>query len=206
MSWFKQVEPNDIVLASSYGDGIGRAEYSTKHILLLQHLSVDNPSQIFNATKFALAKFKIQSDLDCLKDRKKGQRKYVYCEYEQQGYYWQNQLGFAMSLISQFTNLYQMFTHPEVYSFMWSIHPSYRDNKTYFYLLQMLNPDLAEIPWAKYNKPLYIKSNKYKTGGTKEFHKYQFWVKETLFEKLVNRIDLSLIESMNLFNITSVRL
>src|SRR3989442_721563 len=59
-----------------------------------------------------------------------------------------------MSVINHFCSVYQMFTDPRVYSYMWSLHPSLCVDEVYAVLLGRLHPNLARLPWARTNRAL----------------------------------------------------
>lgn len=179
-----------IALAGCYGDSIGRAEYSGQHVLELKHLLPVNKYGLIRKGVLPTACDRLLSDLRLLHKRSGDQRRYVQCELEMQAFYMRNMIAHAMSSGNNSgCRIYQMFTHPEVYSFMWSIHPSLRDDRVYKSLLPILHPDLANIPWARTNRPLSNKAFVYLDQENKEFHKYEQWTRDCIFDQLREYID-----------------
>ena len=61
---------------------------------------------------------------------------YMHNEHFMQGFRMRGGLCHALSAINGNAKIYQMFTSPKVYSFIWSLHPSMRGDDIYihFYL------------------------------------------------------------------------
>ena len=183
MNWFKNVSNDTVVIAASYGDSVGRGEYSGNHLLQLSPIKPNNKMGLVKSEVYNKAKAGIEHDLNMLRLRNPGMPEYVYCEYEMQGYYMRNMLAHAMSIIGKYCSIYQAFTDPEVYSYMWSIHPSKRDDLIYASILEKLNPSLARLPWARTNKALRGKTHHRKFAIKKDFHNYWNWISNDIYEK-----------------------
>jgi hypothetical protein len=189
MQWFKNLAKDALVLAGSYGDSIGRAEFSGHNVLELDYL---RPADIYGLLRkdvLGLAFDGVMKDLKELHDRSPGQPKYVYCEHEMQGHYMRNMISHTMSIINNYCSVYQMFTNPKTYSYMWAIHPALRDDRIYAELFEQFNPRLARIPWARTNRALSGRTIGAKSGLRKKFHEYKYWAGETLFDKLSRYVD-----------------
>jgi predicted subunit of tRNA(5-methylaminomethyl-2-thiouridylate) methyltransferase len=189
MHWFKNVSDKALVLAACYGDSVGRAEFSSTHLLELDYLSPVNGFGLLNSKLLAAGYEGITNDLKSLHDRSPNQLKYATCEHEQQGHYMRNMIAHAMSAIGQYCDIYQMFTHPKIYSYMWSIHPALRNDQVYVELLKQLNSKLSWLPWARTNRALKGKTVGAKHGLRKNFHDYLSWVSGPLFDKLYLYVD-----------------
>lgn len=200
MHWFKNVSKDALVLAGSYGDSVGRAEFNGLHILELNYLY---PKDIFGLLRkevYQSAYDGIISDLKALHELNPGQPQYVYCEYEMQGYYMRNMTGQVMSVINNYCSIYQMFTNPKTYSYVWSIHPALRDNRIYGALLEKLNSRLARMPWARTNRALQGKTTGALSGLRQKFHRYKYWTGEILFERLKKNVDPEWFDATGIFN------
>ena len=96
-----------------------------------------------------------------------------------------------------------MFTAPEVFSFMWSIHPSIRGDEIYTNLLKIYFPKLAQVPWARNNKA--IKGN-YKERRLKpHYHEYTKWSSGVLYNDIKELIDPDWFASKQIFNPYSIK-
>lgn len=204
-SWFKNVSPDALVLAASYGDSIGRAEFSGRHLLEVDYIRPVNTFRLLQNKVLASAFDGITHDLRSLHDRSPNQAKYVICELEQQGHYMRNMIGHAMSGIRQYCYIYQMFTHPKTYSYMWSIHPTLRNDAVYAELLTNLDTRIARVPWARTDRALKYKTVGAKPGLRKDFHDYTSWVSGPLFDRLHQYIDPVWFAETGIFDSDRIR-
>jgi asparagine synthase (glutamine-hydrolysing) len=206
MHWFRNVSSEALVLAASYGDSIGRAEYSGQHLLELNFLQPVNAFKLINDDVLPYAYKGLIKDLKSLHDRSSNQPKYVICEHEQQGHYMRNMIGHAMSsTIGQYCSIYQMFTHPSLYSYIWSIHPALRSDDIYVELLNHLDSRLIKIPWTRTNRALKGKTIDVKSELFKEFHNYSYWISGSLFYRLNKYINPDWFADTGIFNRDSIK-
>jgi asparagine synthase (glutamine-hydrolysing) len=205
LTWFKNVPREALALSGSYGDSVGRAEFSGSHLLELRGLQPMNTFGLLAPAVWSQAAQGIQDDLDRLHRRAGAAPRFVQMEYEMQGCYTRGLLGHAMSLVNQYCSLYPVFTHPAVYSYMWSIHPAFRFNRIYAESFQLLHPDLLPIPWRRTNRSLAGRTR----GAQKElhpsFHDYPHWVRGELYERLRDTIDPDWYEFTGLFSGKQIR-
>lgn len=199
MSWFKRVSPDSIVLASTYGDIIGRAEVSKRHLLEKSLLKPSNAFELLKPEIFNTALEDLSSDLENLRARSPLQPKYVICEHEMTAHYLRGLLAQAMNLINRYCSVYQVFTAPKVYSFMWSIHPTFRTDKIYKIILESLHPSFSSIPWARTNRTLKGKKAANPIRLQSSFHQYNFWLSKELFDKLSKKVNGDWIKEIGLF-------
>jgi asparagine synthase (glutamine-hydrolysing) len=199
LSWFKNVSPEALVLSGSYGDSVGRAEFSGFHLLELPGLRPVNTFGLLAPSAWLQAAQGIQNDLQGLQRRAGTAPRFVQREYEMQGFYTRGLLGHAMSLVNQYCDLYPVFTHPSVYSYMWSIHPAYRFNRIYVESFRILHPDLLPIPWGRTNQALGGPTRGAQKELTPWFHDYPRWVREELYERLSDTINPDWYEGTGLF-------
>lgn len=200
MTWFKEVNKDTLVLSGSYGDMVGRAEFSKVHLLELDYLRPQNFFGLLKPEITAHAMENLNKDLLDLHFRTPGQPKYVLCEHEMHGQYTRGMLTQAMSIINNYCTVYQVFTDPKVYSFMWSIHPSLRFNEVYSCLLEQIEPKLARLPWARTNKALIGKTEGAYEGLNPKFHDYRGWIHGPLYNQLHNEVDPSWFSGTGLFS------
>ena len=205
MDWFKNVPSNSIVFAGSYGDSIGRAEFSGKHILELDNLKPVNIFGLMQKKVLGNALAGINQDIFELHQRCQNQPSYGIWECEMQGHYMRNLIAQAMSIIGMNCNLYQIFTHPSVYSFMWSVHPALRDDRVYMHLLKQLDPKLLELPWARTNRSLSGPTVGAQSGLLKKFHRYQDWLSGPILSELNSYVDPEWFEATGIFDPESVK-
>jgi asparagine synthase (glutamine-hydrolysing) len=204
MTWFRQVSKDALVIAASYGDSVGRAEYSKRSLLELRYLQPLNTFELMDPPLSSLAREHLQADLKNLHARTPGQSKYVLCEHEMQGHYMRGMIGHSMSIINNYCTLYQAFTHPSVFSYMWSIHPSRRTDDVYAQLLELLDPELARLPWARTNRALRGQTKKMPSDLRPSCHEYHQWIGQALFAELRSRLDLEWFSQTGIFSRQSI--
>ncbi len=205
MGWFKEVASDALVLAGSYGDSVGRAEFSRQHVLELRPLSVTNPLGLMKPNVASVAVDRIRADLAALHARTPGQPRYVLCEHEMQGFYMRNLFGSVMAAISHHVPLYQLFTDPQVYGYMWSLHPSLRTDAIYGELLEMLHPRLPRLPWARTNRAPRGRTEGAVAGLSRRFHCYAEWTREYAYPRLAHLVDEAWFAATGIFDGGRVR-
>lgn len=203
MLWFKNIPKDSVVIAGSFGDSIGRAEFAGLHLLMLSKKVPSNTYNLLNESVFQSAYLELSTDLNEIYSRGgEGTLNYMQCEYWMQGYRMRNGLCHALSIINKYARVYQMFTSPEVYSFMWSLHPSRRDDNMYFTLLRNYFPILARIPWARTNKPII--GNYADKGLKSHYHDYTKWSQSVLYNDVKKLVDPEWFAAKQLFNPKSI--
>jgi len=203
MLWFKNIPKDSIVVAGSFGDSIGRAVFAGLHLLQLTKKTPSNTYNLLSESVFERSKPVLINDLNEIHSRGgKDTLNYMQCEYWMQGYRMRNGLCHALSVINKYARVYQMFTSPEVYSFMWSLHPARRDDDIYITLLKNYFPQLARIPWARTNKPILgnysDKTLKY------HYHDYTKWSQGVLYNEIKTLVDPEWFASKQIFNPASI--
>ena len=179
MDWFAGHRPDAMVIAGSYGDSVGRAEFSGLHVLDLPRLRPPNTFGLLRSTLVHEARRLMATDQAALDARAPGAAHHVLCEHERQGHYMRNMMVQSMTVIDTHVPVYQMFTAPEVFGAMWSLHPAARTNDVYTALLERLGHDLVHIPWARNNRPLRGPA-KHQRDLPRSFNHYSRWTSEDL--------------------------
>ena len=191
----------DVILAGSYGDSVGRAEYSGRRILQLKSTV---PRSL---NRFGLIRDEIvcASRASILQDAY-GYRKYVrrdaayqYRELEQEMHYMRRMLQACMTHVAERIPLFQLFTAPETFALMWGLDPSIRDDRFYKALLPTLPGGIGSLPWARTGLPLGM-SNGLPDNRPKLFHKYGLWLRRDLRTMITELVMSDTIKELNLFN------
>jgi len=192
----------DGVLAGSYGDSIGRGEYSGRKVgelppLLSKHL---------NHHSFLLKSVETESlnvlhgDILASRNRFPGRSETSYREIEMQMHYMRRQLNSCMTIIDEKTPLYQMFSAPEVFGFIWSLAPKCRTDGIYELMLRKLSNNMLDIPWARDGK-IYNKANSSALDNiNKSYHRYGDWLRNDNRDFVVEQITNGNLASLNIFN------
>jgi asparagine synthase (glutamine-hydrolysing) len=195
----------DLMLVGSFGDSIGRAEFSG--------IKVDNLSSIENGfrnfkgfiqnKKFNQLKNKWKSDIHKYHVLFPENKQYQQYELDYQLHYMRRMLNSCMEILNEKAPTYQVFTAPEVYQFIWSLDPSCRTDEIYSLLMIKFQTKLNDIPWARTGVPYLKKGNP--DSFTKGHHSYSYIIQSQLLDKIEERALSERIIGLNLFNIEAIR-
>lgn len=201
----------DIIIAGSYGDGVGRAEYSGRHLLKLDDILPRNLN-LFGLLKNEIVNMYRSNVVEDAYGYKKcinRTKKYQYREIEQEMHYMRRKLQACMNLISEKIPLYQLFTAPNTFGFMWSLDPRVRDNKIYEIILKSLPDGIGLLPWARTGES--VEGKNIDTNDTyRNHHKYGIWLRRDLnnfIKELVlndNIINLGIFNEKALVNLVNI--
>jgi|LSQX01.2.fsa_nt_gb asparagine synthase (glutamine-hydrolysing) len=206
LSKVRQLDGVDAVIAGSYGDSVGRAEFSGRHVLQL------NPEIKGNLNRFGIIKnIVLQANKELVLNDAYSYRKYIkrkkeyqYWEMEKQIHYMRRKLQACMSYVAERIPLYQLFTAPKTFGFMWSLDVNLRDNRVYEGLLPTLPGNIGSLPWARTGRCLGSEGPS--DQAAKLHHQYGLWLRRDL-RSLVERLILSdSIKKLNIFNETALKL
>ena len=195
----------DCILAGSFGDSIGRGEYSGKKILQLDDLrnNINNRFGFFK--KGVLKKYydsidqNIESYWKIFPQKEKNQQ----IEQDYQIHYWRRMLNPCMSVINEKIPLYQSFTSPELVKFIWSLSPLLRNNDIYKELLQLFPTDLSDVPWARTGLK-YGESGGIPDEYDKNHHSYSKFINEDIFDQIKILVLSKNISQLDIFNMKAL--
>jgi len=180
----------DVILAGSYGNSIGRAEYSGKHVLDLEQ------TVPYRLNKFGVLKHNVISTNrdtiygDAYKYRTRIERPelYQYREIERQLHYMRRLLQPCMTHVAEQVPLHQLFTAPGVVELMWGLDPESRGKAHCVEVLKRLPGDLESIPNAKSGIPPNG-TEPVNDGLDAKHHKYGPWLRDDLREAVCDLIN-----------------
>lgn len=183
------VSDADCVVASSYGDSIGRAEYSGSHLVDVNLPVIANPfKKIFNPEIFHQHKTILENDRSRAWITDREQSKIIQNELDMQENYMRRMIAHAMDYIGSYTTLKQTFTSEELVSFAFSISPMCRNFDTYYHIFRKIDPSLLEIPWARTGVSLCQRYIDNVAAHKKEYHNYREWFLRDYYEKVENTL------------------
>jgi len=183
MNWFDTVDPDSLVIISSFGDSIGRAEYAGRHLLELDHLNPRNFYHLMPDDLYSSALEDLRADIHSIRRRVGNQPLHVECEHERQAHYMRG-LATSMSVINRYCHVYQAFTSPDVFGYMWALHPSVRNDDVYKLLLRRMGHDLCDIPWSRSARSFLTNRKERITDELlPNYHEYRQWIREVFSEK-----------------------
>lgn len=202
MPQIAELEGLDCILAGSYGDSIGRGEYSGRKVNDIPFL-LDNHLNQFGLLKPEVERqslINLKATIARERSRFPERSEMVYREIEMQLHYMRRQLNSCMAIINTKTPIYQAFTTPEVFGFMWSLAPECRNDDVYEHLLQHCDEVLLNIPWARtgkrYNQPNTAVHDNYSSIH----NSYGKWLRNDCRDFIVSHIRSGALQSLNVFD------
>jgi asparagine synthase (glutamine-hydrolysing) len=195
----------DCVLAGSYGDSIGRAEYSGVKVnnLKAQTNNFRNVGAFLKQSAFKDMKGKWMPDTQKYHALFPEEKLYQQYELDNQLHYMRRMLNPCMKFIGFHNPLQQVFTSPDVYGFMWSIIPKKRNNEVYKLIISKFKTDFSNIPWARTGLP-YAVTEGSPDSFDKEHHSYKEFIDNELYEEIKNLVLSEEIKSLEVFNLQSL--
>lgn len=192
----------DGIFAGSYGDSIGRGEYSGVKAKDLQDFFKTNLN-LFGFLKASVEKNSIKilkKDINDYRNRFPGRTESSYREMEMQMHYMRRQLNSCMSVINEKIPLHQMFTIPDVFGYVWSLNFECRTDNIYEKMLMILNGKLLDIPWARNGKKYNDIYAEQEDTYSKTYHKYGDWLRNEHRKFITEKILNGNLQKLGIFN------
>jgi asparagine synthase (glutamine-hydrolysing) len=92
-----------------------------------------------------------------------------------------------MEVINDKTPLFQIFTSPKVFAYMWSLDVSVRNDKVYYYMLKKFSNKISEVPWARTGKR-FMHDEDTPDQHKKKHHNYTDIVQFELYDKILTYV------------------
>lgn len=203
MDWFATVPPNSVVLAASYGDSVGRAEFSSVHLTQLAPLEPNDRNRILRRDAYVRSVEHLRADIRSLRERHGERSELGWREVERQAHYMRRHLCNTMCVINRWAKIEQSFVNPEVYRLMWAQTPETRTDEMYTHLLRLVNPELLEMPWARTGA-------RYGSKGaldalSKSFHQYGLWLRRDHADRIEALLFGGRLDSLEIFDMNQVK-
>jgi len=94
----------------------------------------------------------------------------------------------CMEVINDKTPLFQIFTSPKVFAYMWSLDVSVRSDKVYYYMLKKFPNKISKVPWARTGKR-FMHDEDIPDQHKKKHHNYTDIVQFELYDKILSYVD-----------------
>jgi hypothetical protein len=195
----------ECLLAGSYGDSIGRAEYSGVRVENLTPIRncFRNWFRMFNKDVYEECRKQTISDISTYHSLFGESSESATNELDYQLHYMRNMLGTCMIMLNRVTDFHQVFTRSDVVSLMWSFDNKCRTNEVYKCLLGEVDPKLLDIPWARTGRR-YLDDSTKPDDMQKSFHRYSEWIRNDLFSHIRDLIFNGEIEKTGIFNMDQI--
>lgn len=193
----------DAFFAASYGDSVGRAEFSGVHLIKLKPI-LSRAWDLFSIIKSEVlkeVKQRIKADAYSYRSRMPEEKNiHAFCEVEQELHYMRRKLQACMNIIWSHRPLHQAFTSPALYKFMWSLSPEIRGDGIYGFILKGLPGKVYDIPWARTGIPYGSTFGEPNHALSKHFHKYGKWLREDLGKFIKDNVLAGNLLSLKVFD------
>ncbi|MBN2078995.1 MAG: hypothetical protein JW838_08510 [Spirochaetes bacterium] len=181
--WFSRTNKNDLVIAATYGDFIGRGIYNKTHISTHDFLKVRNTWRLIHPSIISRLIPIAQADIQTAHDLEKSNDRLTLIELENLENFVRRLLGHTKDDIRLYCRLFQAFTSTKLVSLMWSLAMDCRTDDVYFNLIKDLDSRLFTLPWANTGCGLDGTPEPDETL-TLEFHDIGAWMRSYLKERL----------------------
>ena len=205
MDWMRQASSNDLVLAASFGDMIGRAEFSSVHLTNLKLKPLANRLNLLHSSLEKTAIELAEKDRPTAWELESPWAPdWVRHELHMGENYMRRFNCHTMDYIRQFCSLHQAFTSNRALSYMWSFCPGCRNDEPYYELLRGLDKRLFSLPWARTGVAL-DGTKETNAQITNEFHQWGRWLRNDLRARLEDLVFSPGLAGLGLFDATAVR-
>ena len=197
----------DCILAGSFGDSIGRAEYAGKSVVQIKDLrdKINNVNGFLKKPLLNDYLAEIDGDINKYWRQFPQENAYQQLEQDYQIHYMRRKLNPCLSVVNEKIPLYQVFTNPSVFGYMWSMHPKLRNNQIYKTILSQFKTDLSDIPWARTGL-IFDKTTGEADSNPKNYHSYSEHINNELFNDIKDLVLSNNLEKLNIFNMDSLEM
>jgi asparagine synthase (glutamine-hydrolysing) len=195
---------DDVVIASSWGDSIGRAEFGGQHLAQMGMRPIVNKHWLIHRSLAGSCLDLARTDRQLAWCTEPDCSRHVIAELDAQENYMRRMIGHAMNYILRFCHLEQAFTADKTVKTMWSYSPVCRQTEVYYRLLENLDPFLFDVPWARTGVAPSGKVEK-DFSLKKDYHQWGRWLREGRRKELKNLLYDGHLSTLNVFNMSQVR-
>jgi len=142
------VNSDDVVIAASWGNSIGRGLFSGHHLSSLRIEPIRDNLDLITPSIAEVCVRQAEMDRATAWKGCSDDHPAAIVELDQQENYMRRMIGQAMDYVRQFARLEQAFTAPETVAAMWSYAPDARVGAVYYRLLEELDEFLFKLPDA----------------------------------------------------------
>jgi len=195
----------DCIIAGSFGDSIGRGEYAGRHVSDLRDLrsTLSNKNRFVRDKVFNDAQHLIEKDIESYWRIFPQTKEYQQFEQDFQIHYMRRKLNPCLAVIDEKIPLYQAYTSPEVFGFIWSLDPSLRGNFLYKEILKNCTEDLSDIPWSRTGL-VFDEVSGTPDKYLKDYHSYSKMIRYDLFDTIKDRALSESISKLGIFNMAAL--
>jgi asparagine synthase (glutamine-hydrolysing) len=203
MDWFERAERDAVALAASYGDSVGRAEYSSLHLGVVPRLAPAERYRLLKPAVREAAWSQLVQDIEAIRGRYGVRSELGWRELERQSHYMRRMLCTTMGVIGRWCSVKQLFTQRNILELMWGLDVACRKGDVYTELLRDLDPKLLEFAWARTGQ-------RYDSGAgedarfTKRHHRYGSWLRGTHADRLGELLFHRKLAELEIFDLAQV--
>lgn len=187
MDAVSQIQDVDIIIAGSYGDSIGRGEYSGVNVARIPNIHKTSTFDFHTLSiKKSALMMGVQHDIAEIRSSYNQYPSRVVKELDYHSNYLRRKLDQCMDIIAERIPVHQCFKTEGTYSLVLSSDYKFRNNLLYSIILEShADSFIKKIPWARTGLPY---SNTKITCGledslSKHFHDYGLWFRRDLYQQ-----------------------
>lgn len=204
MDWFRTAEPDAVALAASYGDSIGRAEYSSITLAKVPRLAPSDKNRLLTPEARQRAWGELERDIACIRGRYGVRSEIGWREIERQSHYMRRMLCTTMGVINRWCSVKQVFTERAILELMWGLDVTSRSGDVYTELLRQLDPKLLDFAWAR-TGARYDSGEGSDSAFEKRHHRYGYWLRTKHADKLGQLLFSPKLRELEIFDVDQVR-
>lgn len=206
MPQVRNMQGIDCILAGSFGDSIGRAEFSGTHATGLSSIDnrVINRFKVIKSHVHTASQPFIHKDVQRYNDLFPRQELWQQFETQKQAHYMRRMLNPCMAYINEKIPLHQCFSDKKVFGFIWGLDASIRTDNIYRKLLDKMETSIANISWARTGKR-YLINDDIADVQSKDYHSYGKWIRNDLRKHISDLLFNGSLDNLKVFNMMSVQ-
>lgn len=189
-----KAHPVDKVIVASYGDSLGRGEYSGININNVKRLvdyTYSKWSPLYSSEDKAILNSSISNEFNNLNITNSSliqEMTYQYC-------YMGMMLNPVFDCINDITPVYQIMTSNEFRYHILNHKRELRSDDFYLYILNKMNPKLSKIPWARTGEVFGSNDKKSKDNHSSIYYNYPNTLRNIITKNVFKNI-----ENLSFFN------
>ena len=173
--------PGDRILVSTLGNGVGRGTYLYRHLSYTRPIKPVDWLGLLRPDLSEWARAELANEIRSFRTRFRTCSSIAQHECEMLAHYVSGQLLPVYALLGRTAApVHQSLSDPHTYRFLWSLSPLLRTNALFRAAMRRSSPEMAEIPYAATNRPLYPFARPEPNALSPFVHRYPRWIANDL--------------------------
>ena len=196
----------DRILASTLGNGVGRAQYLYRHVSHAKPLQPHDWLSLMRPGLYAQARAGLVEDLLAFRRRLGAQSAIAVHECEMLAHYVSGLLLLPFDTLRRAAApVHQVLSAPRTYGFLWSLSPIVRGEGLWREALRRCDHELTHIPYALTGRPLRRLARRGPSGLSPHVHRYPIWITRDLADVVDETLSRAWFDDTGIFDGFAVR-